>query len=188
MKEKLVPVIFGIISAAVWAATIALIVFSVVLLATGMERDPEFRLNASALTKAAPEDEAYKNGTIEGENWYKLTLDIDVSSAKYSPYSYTADDLTLSAGGFGADTVRCSVDAPLSFSKAQPDSFVLTVYVRWDGAAQELAERLCGCRFKLDGYKGRVAFFDVPFYSYPTLRLADFSALPGQLSEQAAKL
>ena len=188
MKEKLVPVIFGIISAAVWAATIALIVFSVVLLATGMERDPRFSVRSCALSRLAPEDEAYRNASLSGNNWYRLTLDMDVASAKYSPYSYSADGVSLRSGGFAADGFRVELDEPLFFSKAEPDAFTLTIFIRYNGDPAALAKRLSECRFRLEGYQGHVAFFDVPFRSSPGFRLADFSTLGQQLSAQAASL
>ncbi len=183
MKDKIVPVLFGIISAAVWAATIALIVFSVVLLATGMEKTPEFTLESAVLSKEAPED--VRSG---GENWYRLTLNMRVASAKYSPYAYSAQNVRLRGGAPGTDVIRVALDEPLRFSKAEPDSFTLTLYVRSDETPEKLAGRLSELEFSLDDYKGHVAFFDVPFAIYPDFSLSDFAGLKGSLTAQAAAL
>ncbi len=179
MKDKPVTVFFGIISWAIWAATIAVIVFAVVLLITGMEKDPEFTLNAAAVQKVDAADPVLAENGKTGDDWYRLHLDMQVAAAKYSPFSYTAETFALRAPDDIAGQAEWFVvlDAPLDFSKIAPDAYTLDLYIRSPGGAQALADQAQRFDFGLRGYVGHFTFINYPFYvGLPGFALSDFSA------------
>ena len=177
MKDKAVTYLFNAMSLCVWAATIGIIIFAVVLLCTGMEKDQEFTLRGACLSEALAADDAVlaEHGKT-GADWYRLDLELTVAGPRLSPYSYTAEDIRLYApGGLGESFTV--VNGTLDYSKVSPADVTLSVYVRSPQGRQAIAERVKDMKFELNGVVGRFSFIKYPFKWKPDFALASF-ALP----------
>ncbi len=164
MKDKFVSVFFSAVSLTIWAATISVIVFALVLLCTGMKKPPQFTLNETALEAVDPGDEILAQNEKSGDGWFCLTLHMTVSAAKHSPFSYKAEGFTLEAP---ADLVEGDewftlLDAPLDYSKIAPDDFVLRLYIRAPEGEAALRERLPELSFAMQGLTGYFTFIRCP--------------------------
>ncbi|MCH5198406.1 MAG: hypothetical protein J1E34_05815 [Oscillospiraceae bacterium] len=177
MRDKIVNGFFGSISWAVWAVMIIIVFFSFFLLFTGMNRAPAFVLNSAELVKVDENNENLLQNGKSGENWYALSLDMDISAADLSPFTYTADTFELKAPGdimaqFESFTV---IDEALTFSKASPDSFVLTLYINLPEGEQVLLSRASELGFGIRGLVGHLGFIKNPFaVNLPGFYLSDF--------------
>lgn len=183
MKEKPINIFFGAVSWIIWAATISVIVFAVVLLATGMEKPPVFTLNDARLSAVAADDAALAENGKTGDDWLLLELDMTVAGAKYSPFSYTAETFALKAPADLKDGEWfVTVDAPLSYSKIAPDDYTLRLYIRSPGGEAALMQRITELGFGLRGLDGHFTFIKYPFRNnLPGFYLSEFT-LPQSLT------
>ncbi len=181
MKEKYIAGFFNTISWGVWAATIAAIVFALVLLFTGMKKPPVFTLNDASLAPAAANDAALAEHGKTGEDWFVLELELTVAAAKHSPFEYTAQSFALAAPAELAEgDWFVTLDAPLDYSKISPDDCLLRLYVRSPGGEEALRARLPELRFTLSELVGRFTFIKYPFKGeLPGFSLADFTLPQG---------
>ena len=176
MKNKMVNGFFGVVSWGVWAFMIFIMVFSVVLLFTGMNKAPVFTLNSAELVKAEKDDETLLQKGKSGEDWYILTLNMEVSAAVHSPFTYTADTFELKAT---ADILaQCDnftvIDEALTYSKAAPDSYVLSLYINCPDETL-LESRINDFGFGIRGLIGHLGFIKNPFYvNLPGFYLSEF--------------
>ncbi len=185
MKDKAITYLFNAMSLCVWAATIGIIVFAVVLLCTGMEKDPEFTLRGACLSEALASDDAVlaEHGKTGGD-WYRLDLELTVAGPRLSPYSYTAEDIKLYApGGLGESFTV--INGTLDYSKVSPADVTLSVYVRSPQGRDALAARAGEMKFALHGVVGRFSFIKYPFKWKPDLALSSFT-LPDFSAQDAA--
>ncbi|MBQ6023448.1 MAG: hypothetical protein IJL25_11025 [Clostridia bacterium] len=178
MKDKPVTVFFSAVSLIIWAATISVIVFAVVLLCTGMEKDPVFTLNSAAVQKVDAADPVLAENGKSGEDWCVLRMEMTVSADKYSPFSYTAETFALrepAATAKGAEWFT-AVDEPLSYSKIEPDDYTLNLYIRAPQGAEALAEEARSFGFGMRGLVGHFTFIRYPFnWGLPGFTLSQFS-------------
>lgn len=182
MKDKFISVFFSVVSWAIWAATISVIVFALVVLFTGMEKPPEFTVRDARLAPVSAQDPALAaQGSRDG--WYLLELDMTVSAARYSPFDYTAEGIALNAPAdlVAAGDCFVALDAPLEYSKIAPDDYTLRVYLRSPAGAEALSARLPELSFGLKGLTGHFTFINYKIKSgQPGFSLADFT-LPQSL-------
>lgn len=180
MKNKMINVFFGIVSWSVWAVMLCVVFFSFFLLLTGMNREPVFTLNTAEMVKAFEDDEALLQKGKGGENWYVLSLDMEVSASPLSPFTYTADTFELKAPGdiLASCDHFAVVDAPLSYSKAAPDSYTLTLYINCSDETL-LKNRINELGFGIRGLVGHLGFISNTFYvNLPGFYLFDFPEVP----------
>ena len=177
MKEKFVSVFFGTVSVCVWAATIGLILFCLVLLFTGMERQPVYSLSEASLQPVSAEDPALTENGRSGENWYRLQLDMEVAASDFSPFSYTASTFVLKAPREIAASHNWFVllDAPLLYSRAAPDSYVLNLYIQYPEGSEALAADAQSFGFGVRNLVGHYGFLTYDFViNMPGFYLSDF--------------
>ena len=178
MKDKPVTVFFSAVSLIIWAATIAVIVFAVVLLCTGMEKDPVFTMNSAAVQKVDAADPVLAENGKSGDDWYVLRMDMTVAADKYSPFSYTAETFALREPAAAANGTEwfTVVDAPLSYSKIAPDDYVLYLYIRAPQGAEALAEEARSFSFGMRGLVGHFTVIRYPFnWGLPGFTLSQFN-------------
>lgn len=178
MKDKFVSVFFGTVSLCIWAATICLILFCVVLLLTGMERRPVFRLNEASLQAVSAEDPVLAQNGRSGDNWYRLELDMNVAASNLSPFSYTAETFVLKAPRETAAGHNWFVvlDEPLLYSKASPDDYRLDLYIQYPEGEEALAADAAEFGFGIRRLMGHYGFITYDFViNMPGFYLSDFS-------------
>ena len=178
MKDKPVTVFFSAVSLIIWAATISVIVFAVVLLCTGMEKDPVFTMNSAAVQKVDAADPMLAENGKSGEDWYVLRMEMTVAADKYSPFSYTAETFALREPNVTAKTAEwfAVVDEPLSYSKIEPDDYTLCLYIRAPQGAEALAAEAQSYGFGMRELVGHFTFIRYPFnWGLPGFTLSQFS-------------
>ncbi len=186
MKEKIITYIFNVFSAVVWAAAIGVIIFAVVLLCTGMEKDPAFCLRGACLSEAlAADDPVLAEHGKTGGDWYRLDLDMTVAGPRLSPYSYTTKKHFTLAAPAGLGEYFIVDGAPFDYSKVEPADFTLSLYVRSPQGRQALVDRIPQMQFKMEGVVGRFSFIKYEFKWRPDFTLSSFS-LPDFAVQDAA--
>lgn len=186
MKHKFSNGFFGVVSWGVWAVMIFLIFFSVVLLFTGMYKAPVFTLNSAEILKAPADDEILLQNGKSGEDWYILRLDMEVSASKLSPFTYTATGFELKAPKDlkAACDNFAFLDDSLTYSKASPDSFVLTLYINCPDSEQTLLDRASEIGFGIRGLQGHLGFIKNTIdFNMPGFYLSDFPDISVSFNE-----
>ncbi|MBQ6419668.1 MAG: hypothetical protein IJK02_01205 [Clostridia bacterium] len=177
MKEKLLSVFFSTISWIVWAAVMCLIGFMVSVFFVGDARPPVFEVSGVRISQAGSDDAVLSEHAADPAGWYKVEIDAGVTGAALSPYTYRASEFELKA----PLSLRNSpdqftvLDAPLTYSKASPDSFLLTFYVRYNGSTEDLKTVLKETRFRMVSVEQSFAFLSWTYRTnMPILSLSQF--------------
>ncbi|MBQ7687638.1 MAG: hypothetical protein IJT27_00330 [Clostridia bacterium] len=172
MKEKLVLGFYNILSWIVWSAIICGIFFVIFLFFTGAKRQPTFTLYSAALTAVEPDDAVLAEHGYGGENWYRLTLDMNVAGSALSPYSYIVKGFRL----IGNDTLRYGytgfivTEDEIVYSRADPADYSVSYYVNAPGGRDLLERELKTAGFGVDHIWQQLGFFkselnaDVPHF------------------------
>ncbi|MBQ6118336.1 MAG: hypothetical protein IJK98_03805 [Clostridia bacterium] len=139
MTEKILLPFYTVLSTLIYVVLLAGILAIPLLFASQANAPLDFELESIEIAPAAGSDETFAASGYAPEGWYRIDYRMDVGSAKLSPYSYTVDSFALKAPTDFKKTGAyfVSLDAPLSFSRAQRDDFVLSLYV--SGFADEAA-------------------------------------------------
>ena len=176
MKQKIISFFFNSVSLVVWAVTIAVVVFALVVLCTGMNKPPVFTRTYANIDKASPEVIA-ENGR-EGEDWYAVEICVRAAASPWSPFTYTADGFEVGSAAGMPEGAFLTVDAPeISFSKAHPQEITLRYYVQYPDGPEALAEAAEGLAFRFTGYTGHFVFLKFPFRgSLPGFSVSQFEA------------
>ena len=162
MKDKLISIFFNTISLVVWAATIAIVVTSLVLLCTGMTKPPVFTLRYA---RVIPADAAVlaENGKA-GDDWYAVELNVLVAASNLSPFTYTAEGFAVGAAeGISENAFLAVEPSSLSFSKAAPQKVKITYYAESPAGADALCAAAQDLAFRFTSYTGHFTFLRFPF-------------------------
>lgn len=173
MNNKLISAVYGTLSVTVWALTMALIVFIIVLLCTGEKRQPDITIEAVTISAADPSDADLLAQTGDPSGWYRVQYAVHVEGAKFSPYTYSVDTVVYNAPDdiehrmeyFLADT------DPIVYSHLTPADFTLSLYLHCgnEAAAGDIAMR------SAFGFRGVMQRFEF-FYKHLVINLPGFSA------------
>lgn len=176
MSDKMISAVYGTLSAAVWGATIALLIFIIFLFCTGRYRSPVFAVESVTLGAADENDPALREYTGSADGWYKADYRVSVTGAKLSPYSYDVKNVAFDAPNDVKHRMEyfavCGDE--IEYSAFSPDEFTVSLYVKCTSPAQakDVASRAA---FGFRGLKQRFGFFykelviDLPGFS-----VADF--------------
>ena len=180
MRGKMISAVYGILSVAVWAGTMALIAFMIFLFCTGQNRQPTFSVNAVRLSAASADDPALCGHTQERDGWYKAEYSVTVEGAKLSPFTYTVNNVTFNAPSdvqYAADWfVTDSGD--IEYSKLSPDDFTVTLYLRC-GDVEQARDIAMRSGFGFRGVKQTFAFFTKELVmNQPGFSISDFQITP----------
>ena len=105
----------------------------------------DFTVNSLTVSDVAQDDPFF---SLEDDRaqWSCVLIDVTANTWNFSPYTYTVDAFTVKTQGMLQDEENAFVvlEEPLSYSRANPQDFVLRVYLHIppDVAAAELIGKL----------------------------------------------
>ena len=172
MNDKFISAVYGILSATVWGATIALLIFIIFLFCTGRYRQPVFGVEAITVSSAEENDGILGKYGCASDGWYKVEYRVSVTGAKLSPYSYTVNCVAFNA----PDDIEHRMDYfaecadEIEYSAFGTDEFTVSLYLKCDSAekAKDIASRAA---FGFRGLKQHFGFF----YKELVINLPGFS-------------
>ncbi len=151
--EKIFSVIYGIMGWCTWVGVIGILAFVVTLFCIGDEQQPTTTLSAPIICEVTEIDDTMKeNGITDCTDWYKAEYTADVTGAKLSPYSYTANKVKLSAvSSTDFSDTFLTYEGDISYSATNPCEFKIIVYTRssTDISTDELASFFDSLSFTL---------------------------------------
>lgn len=172
MNDRMVSAVYGVLSAAVWGCTMALIAFMVFLFCSGRYRAPVFGISSVTVSQVSEADPALDGHALRADGWYKAEYAVNVQGAKFSPYTYTVNNVAFNAPDDIEYTMEYFVTSTgnIEYSKLSPADFTVTLYLRCfsSDAAKDIAMR---SRFGFRGLRQNFAFFskelvmDLPGFS-----------------------
>ena len=161
MTEKVLLPFYTVLSTLIYVVTLAGILAIPLLFAVQANAPLDFVLEEIEVTPADAADAVFAASGNAPEGWYRIDYRMNVGSAKLSPYRYTVRRFALKAPADFKKTGAyfLSLDEPLSFSRAQRDSFTLSLYVSGfeDEASVNEFARTAG--FGTRGITRRFSFF-----------------------------
>ena len=145
MTEKLLLPFYSFISVVIYIVLLAGIVCIPLLFAATAYAPLDFALEEMTVSPADAADEAFSASGCAPQGWYRIDYRMNVGSGTLSPYRYTVKDFALKAPADFKKTGAyfLSLDEPLSFSRAERDEFVLTLYA-YGFPDQQAAEAFAG--------------------------------------------
>lgn len=159
MREKIVSGFYGALSWVVWTVTISGIFFLVFLLCTGHLHQPSFTVKSAVLAPAAVDDAVLLAETDDPAGWYALSLQVEIRGSAWSPYTYSTPGFELAEPGA---LTRCEqfvhMEEPVRFTCYNPADAALTLYIRFNGSAEELRGALAGAEFVMEEYRQELGF------------------------------
>ena len=164
MREKIVGGIYSALSAVMWVAIFSVLIFAVVLLCFGASKAPEVTVfSKPAVSAADPADGALAEHGKSGDNWYKIEAELKLSGNKYSPWTLEIEEL----GVKGREGFVVLPEEGLSFSRAEPQTAVLTVYVRWPAGQEDLESHLADVKLGYSEFYSVFGFMRFPWHNTP---------------------
>ena len=139
MTEKILLPFYSAVSFVIYIVLLCGILAIPLLFATQADAPLDFTVEDIAVTPASLDDAVFAASGNAPQGWYRIDYRMDVGSAKLSPYRYTVENFALKAPADFKKTGAyfTALDEPLSFSRADRDDFVLSLYV--SGFADEAA-------------------------------------------------
>lgn len=143
MTEKILLPFYSAVSLVIYIVLLVGILAIPVLFASQAYVSLDFDLEDISVSPASAEDAAFSQflsqNNYRSDGWYRIDYRMSVGTPKLSPYSYTVRGFALKAPVDFKKTGAyfLSLDAPLAFSRAERDDFVLSLYV--NGFADEAA-------------------------------------------------
>ena len=131
LTEKLLLPFYSVISVVIYVVLLAGIIAIPLLFASQAYASPDFALEEITVTPAAEDDAVFAASGNAPRGWYRVDYRMNEGSAMLSPYRYTVKGFALKAPADFKKTGSyfVSLDQSLSFSRAERDGFVLTLYV-----------------------------------------------------------
>ena len=179
MNNKMISAVYGTLSVSVWALTMALLAFIVILFCTGEKRAPEITIGAVRISAA----DILPDGIQSTDGWYKVQYDIHVEGAKLSPYTYTAGSVVYNAPQDVSHRMEYYLEPPgrITYSHLSPLDFTLTLYLKC-GTADNAGDIAMRSAFGFRNVRQRFAFF----YKELVIDLPGFSAEDSDAVPQTA--
>ena len=161
LTEKLLLPFYSVISVVIYVALLAGLLAVPLLFAATAYAPLDFALEGIDVSPADAADGTFAASGNEPRGWYRIDYRMNVGSAALSPYRYTVNNFALKAPADFKKTGSyfLALDEPLTFSRSERDSFVLTLYVQGfaDREAAEVFARTAG--FGTRGIVRRFSFF-----------------------------
>lgn len=105
----------------------------------------DFTVNSLTVTEVT-QDDAFFPLQDDRSEWCCVLIDATANTWNFSPYTYSVDGFCVKTQGMLKDENNAIVvlEAPISYSRAKPQDFVLRVYLHIppDAAAAELVAKL----------------------------------------------
>lgn len=180
MTNKMVSAVYGILSAAVWGGTMALLLFIIILFCTGEKKAPTFELEAITVSAADINDADFRECSARADGWYKIEYNAAVSGARFSPYTYTVKNVVFNAPEGMNNSLRylmlCGDE--IEYSALTSDTFTITLYVN-SGTREAAREIALTSAFGFRGVKQRFAFLEKELViNLPGFSVSDFDTEP----------
>ena len=131
LTEKLLLPFYSVISVVIYVTMLAGLLAVPLLFAATANAPLDFALEEIDVSPADAADETFAASGNTPQGWYRIDYRMNVGSAMLSPYRYSVNNFALKAPADFKKTGAyfLSLDEPLSFSRAERDDFVLTLYV-----------------------------------------------------------
>ncbi len=167
MREKIVFTFYSVISAAVWFVTLCTLLFAIYLMFTAQFRSPVLTVRDARVEPAATDDRILFEKGETPDDWYVLTMDLTVESAKLSPYEYSSNGFYLctptSVRGDFPQFVLPPAEK-IVFSHIAPTETTAVVYVKSPDGPEALEKQMRNINVGLDDLTQRVGLFDIKLY------------------------
>ena len=172
MNDKMISAVYGALSVTVWGATIALLIFVIVLFCTGQRRAPVFALTSASVSAAAENDPALAGRTDGVSGWYRAEYRLNVTGAKLSPFTYTVHNLVFNPPADIANRMEyfAVCEDKIEYSAFRTSEFTVSLSLRCDTPeqAKDIASRAAF------GFRGLQQHFSI-FYRELVIDLPGFS-------------
>ena len=180
MSDKMVTAVYGTLSICVWSCTMALLIFIIALFCTGRYQSPAFTLKAVAVSAADNNDPELNARSLTSDGWYRAVFDVNITGAKLSPYTYTANGVAFNAPEDIKYSMEYFLSAPdsIEYSVLSPCDFTLTLYIKC-GSSEKACDIASRSAFGLRGLKQNFAFFYKELVmNLPGFSVSDFDVEP----------
>lgn len=181
MNEKIISAVYGTLSVTVWGATVALLIFIIVIFCTGQYRSPVIEMEEIRLCAAQENDVVLQEHTNNTAGWYKAEYDVCVTGSSFSPYSYTVNNVVLNtpADGQSAADYYFLCEDEIEYAAFTTDEFTLTLYMQC-ASAEQAKEVASHADF---GFRGLKQHFGI-LYKDIVMHLPGFSAAQYDIEPQ----
>ena len=118
---------------------------------------PVFTLDSVAIEENFTGDEII---TENPGDWQKIELSLTARAGKFSPYSFSIDEFSLTADELQAAETKLFLDEPVYCTKDSSDPFTLTLYIK---GAEDVRELIDDISFKASDYTKSFGEFKLKF-------------------------
>lgn len=105
----------------------------------------DFTVRSVSVNEVTQDDAHFTQG-LDRSQWCCVLIDATANTWNFSPYTYTVDSFSVKTRGMLQESENAFVvlEAPISYSRANPQDFVLRVYLHIppDAAAADLVSKL----------------------------------------------